>query len=343
MRGLRFLRMFLSILVLFIAVGAGWFLHTIPLFNQSVNAHSRETENASNPSGPLSSKSGNQNGLSPNLLRYHTAARENLLELTAGLRPGRGDTIPNASDITDLPVADVSFYNWRGELLSGWFSASKQGAPVIILGHGTPGNRVSMVGRAAFLHQHGYNVLLFDFQSYGKSQGEISTLGMVESEDILAAINYLHGLPQTMYSKIGVLGLSMGATAGVLASARSNDIVALVAESCPQDATRVEADVPDESSRQADKDLVDAIYGVDITQARPVDFVSKLGKGTAIFFINGNDDTITPLDGMQSMYQTARNPKEQWIVQGAGHAESFSVDPDGYKSHVNNFFDKYLQ
>jgi uncharacterized protein len=44
----------------------------------------------------------------------------------------------------------------------------------------------------------------------------MSTLGMVESEDILAAILFLHGLPETMYSKIGVLGLSMGATAAVL-------------------------------------------------------------------------------------------------------------------------------
>src|SRR5205823_2026963 len=108
-----------------------------------------------------------------------------------------------------------------------------------MLAHGTPGNRVSMLQRAAFLYKHGYNVLLFDFQSYGLSQGVMSTLGMVESEDILAAISFLHWLPDTMYSKIGVLGLSMGATAAVLAASRSSDILALVAESCPVDATRV--------------------------------------------------------------------------------------------------------
>ncbi|WP_165423259.1 alpha/beta hydrolase [Ktedonosporobacter rubrisoli] len=215
-------------------------------------------------------------------------------------------------------------------------------APVIILTHGTPGNRVSMISRASFLYKHGFNVLLFDFQSYGRSQGAFSTLGMVESEDVLAAIAYLRGLPNTMYSKIGVLGLSMGATAAVLAASRSDDIAALVAESCPVDATRVTSDVPDEEARTADQELVEEVYGVDITQARPIDVVNKLAGHTAIFFINGDADSVTPLDGMQALYQAASQPKQYWVVPGAGHAQAFDSDTAGYISHVNAFFDAYL-
>ena len=265
-----------------------------------------------------------------------------LVKLTAGLHPGRGQPIPPAADVHELPVIDISFYNWRGELLSGWLSLTTPAAPVIILTHGTPGNRMSMLQRAAFLYDHGYNVLLFDFQSYGRSQGEISTLGMVESEDILAAISFLHGLPQTMNSKIGVLGLSMGATAAVLAASRSNDILALVAESCPVDATRVLTDVPSEAARQADQQLVEEVYGVDITLARPVDVVGKLAGHTAIFFINGDADMITPLPGMQALYRAAGEPKRYWIVPGARHAQSFAVDPGGYMERVDAFFDTYL-
>ena len=262
-----------------------------------------------------------------------------LFQLTAGLRPGRGETIPAAQDVHALPVVDISFYNWRGELLSGWLAISAPQAPVIILAHGTPGNRVSMVQRAAFLYKHGYNVLLFDFQSYGRSQGVMSTLGMVESEDILASITYLKSLPATMYSKIGVLGLSMGATAGVLASARSNDIAALVADSCPVDATRVQSDVPNDEAKTADQELVQEVYGVDITQARPIDVVSKLAGHTAIFFINGDSDSTTPLSGMQALYQAASTPKQDWIVPGADHAQAFDVDPQGYVAQVDGFFD----
>src|SRR5258708_4493436 len=258
---------------------------------------------------------------------YHRQFLIDLARLAGGLHPGRGEPIPNAADVHVLPVEDVSFYNWRGELLSGWLSLASPTAPVIILTHGTPGNRVSMISRAAFLHNHGFNVLIFDFQSYGKSQGEMSTLGMVESEDILAAISYIHSLLATEFSKIGVLGLSMGATAAVLAASRSEDILALVAESCPVDATRVTADVPDEASRQADKQLVEEVYGVDITQARPIDVVNKLAGHTAIFFMNGDDDTITPLAGMQALYRRASNPKQYWVVQGAQHAQAFTPDP----------------
>jgi len=171
----------------------------------------------------------------------------------------------------------------------------------------------------------------------------MSTLGMVESEDILAAISFLHGLPDTMYSKIGVLGLSMGATAAVLAASRSSDILALVAESCPVDATRVPGDVPDEASREADQQLVEDVYGVDITQARPIDYVNKLAGHTALFFINGDADDITPLPGMQALYQAASAPKQSWVVPNAGHAQSFAIDPDGYMQRVDAFFDTYLR
>ncbi len=332
-----------SILSVFfiLAVAATWFLRGMELAPNSGGHPASQNRPLAPATSPISSDL-----LSASSYKDIPVALDsveaNQIKLTAGLRPGRGQPIPDAAEIYELPVMDVSFYNWRGELLSGWLSLTTSDAPVVILTHGTPGNRVSMLGRAAFLHQHGYNVLLFDFQSYGKSQGAFSTLGMVESEDILAAIAFVHSLPETMYSKIGVLGLSMGATAAVLAASRSADIVALIAESCPVDATRVLTDVPSEASRNADQQLVQQVYGVDITQARPIDYVGKSAGHTAIFFINGDADDITPLPGMQALYSAAADPKQYWVVSGAGHAQSFSVDPQDYMQRVDAFFDTFF-
>jgi dipeptidyl aminopeptidase/acylaminoacyl peptidase len=332
-------------LVLVIALGVGWLLHGMLLAPDTTSTERLPGENSPLTSGtaPISSALDTSTNSKPAQSFALNSIDANQFRLTAGLYPGRGEPIPAATDVHELPVIDVTFYNWRGELLSGWLSRTTPQAPVIILTHGTPGNRMSMLQRAAFLYQHGYNVLLFDFQSYGKSQGVMSTLGMVESEDILAASSFLHSLPDTMYSKIGVLGLSMGATAAVLAASHSSDIVALVAESCPVDATRVLADVPDEATREADRQLVEDVYGVDITQARPIDAVNKLAGHTAIFFINGDADTITPLPGMQALYQAAGAPKQYWIVPGAGHAQSYAVDPGQYMQRVDAFFDTYLR
>jgi dipeptidyl aminopeptidase/acylaminoacyl peptidase len=332
-------------LLLVTTLGVGWLLHGVLLAPTNTSAERSQAVNAPRTAGtvPISSQLGTSTSTYPVPDRALNSINSNQFKLTAGLHPGRGQSIPAAADMHELPVTDVTFYNWRGELLSGWLALITPQAPVIILTHGTPGNRLSMLHRAAFLYKHGYNVLLFDFQSYGRSQGVTSTLGMVESEDILAAISFLHGLPDTMYSKIGVLGLSMGATAAVLAASRSSDILALVAESCPVDATRVLADVPDEASREADQQLVEEVYGVDITQARPIDAVNKLAGRSAIFFINGDADDITPLPGMQALYQAAGAPKQYWIVPNAGHAQSFAVDPGEYMQRVDAFFDTYLR
>jgi len=345
-RSLLVWRCFLAALGI-LAICSGWFLNDNPLSYAKKVTSSAQTGKTSGSNenqlalSNLSTPTASSKILGP---EYNTAAIEQspLYALTSGLRPGRGAPIPSASSVQAFPVIDVTFANSRGELLSGWLAVQTPQAPTIILSHGTPGNRLDMISRATFLYQHGYNILLFDFQSYGNSQGVMSTLGLVESGDILSAISYIHGLPQLSHSKIGVLGLSMGATAGVLAAADSNDIDALVAESCPVDATLVTSDVPNAVVRQADKQLVEQVYGVDITQARPIDAVSKFAGQTAVFFINGDQDNTTPLAGMQSLYQAAGQPKQEWVAPGAAHAQSFSVDTADYITHVDAFFDAYL-
>ncbi len=329
---------------LVLALFMGWSLHNVQSSHAGTIASSSQASNAplNTTTSPISSRLSTPQATVLPTPKQDPMIRSSLYQETSGLRPGRGSPIPPASSVHALPVVDVSFYNWRGELLSGWLALQTPQAPMIILAHGTPGNRVDMLPRAAFLYKHGYNVLLFDFQSYGRSQGVMSTLGMVESEDILAAISYIHGLPDTTYSKIGVLGLSMGATAAVLAASRSSDILALVVESCPVDATHVTSDVPDNATRAADQEPVEEVYGVDITQARPIDVVGKLAGHTAIFFVNGDADDVTPLPGMQSLYTTAGQPKQSWVVAGAGHAQSFATDTADYESRVDAFFDTYL-
>jgi len=332
---LIFIKKLASVLCLAFIITSGWFWYVTGsgTINHAKNSLSHSSSIALNKSAPLPLVNADLNTISDD---------SNLQQLTQGLHPGPGDPIPDAKDVHELPIGDVSFYNRRGNLISGWLAIHSPMVPVIILTHGTPGNRVSMIQRAAFLYNHGYNVLLFDFQSYGRSQGTISTLGMVESEDILAAIDYLHALPDTAHSKIGVLGLSMGATAAALAAANTHAISALVLESCPVDATRVPGDVPDDAAREADKQVVEKVYGVDITKARPIDVVGNLPEHPALFFINGDADNTTPLSGMQELFQTAGDPKQFWVVPTADHAQSFDVDTTGYIAKVDTFFDTYL-
>jgi uncharacterized protein len=72
------------------------------------------------------------------------------------------------------------------------------------------------VHRAEFLRLAGYSTLLIDFQGTGESAGEAITFGWLECFDVLAAVNYLKGrLPD---ERVGVIGLSLGGTATLLAT-----------------------------------------------------------------------------------------------------------------------------
>lgn len=341
---LSFSRSFLASIILVFMVSLVWSVYTSNLspanIATSAMQHNAQNNAQSIESGELLSAQLKNMGQASSL---NNSVQSELFQLINGLRPGPGPAIPPASNVREIPVTDITFYNQRDNRLSGWLAVRAPRAPVIILTHGTPGNRVDMLQRAAFLFKHGYSILLFDFQSYGHSQGIMSTLGMVESEDILAAIAFLHVHRGTADSKIGVLGLSMGATAAVLAAAHTTDIKALVAESCPLDATRVPGDVPNDQVRAADQKVVEEAYRVDITRARPIDVIHELAGHTAVFLINGDHDTETPLAGMESLYMMAGAPRQAWVVPGAGHAQSFALDTRDYILNVNTFFDMYLR
>ncbi len=118
----------------------------------------------------------------------------------------------------DLSGRPVQFVSTSGETLHGWLIPGRKGAGAIALLHGVRSSRLGMIGRARFLSAAGYTVLLFDFQAHGESTGKRITFGYLESKDAQAAINLLRTTAPG--EKIGVIGLSMGGAAAILATPR---------------------------------------------------------------------------------------------------------------------------
>src|SRR5262245_35726245 len=109
---------------------------------------------------------------------------------------------------TDLQSENVTFESASGSRLSGWFIRGQPRIGSVLLMHGIRANRLAMLDRARLLHQHGFSVLLFDFQSHGESQGRSITFGYLESLDAQAAFEYLRG--RTPGERIGIIGVSLG-------------------------------------------------------------------------------------------------------------------------------------
>jgi alpha-beta hydrolase superfamily lysophospholipase len=89
----------------------------------------------------------------------------------------------------------------------------KTGKPkkgTVILCHGYGSKKSSMLGRAGFFLDAGYDALLIDFMGSGGSEGIQTTIGFMEAEQVKSAYDHIRN---TGEEKIVLFGCSMGAVA----------------------------------------------------------------------------------------------------------------------------------
>jgi dipeptidyl aminopeptidase/acylaminoacyl peptidase len=246
-----------------------------------------------------------------------------------------------------LPFEPVTFTSADGLRLAGWYVPPRNGA-VIILCHGLRCNRVDMLSQAALLAEHGYGSLLFDFRAHGESEGEMLTYGYGETDDVLAAVDYLLSRPEVDRQRIGILGGSLGAATAIRAAARSTHLKAVVAESA---FTSLEDEIAS-NFRQfsglpafpfAPLTVAFAQWqtGLRISEVRPIDDIPSIAP-RPVFIIHGTDDDTIPVEHGLGLYQAAGEPKELWVVDGLGHASAVDLLPDEYKERIIGFFDRAL-
>lgn len=252
----------------------------------------------------------------------------------------------------DLPGAEaVQIPSASGSLLQGWWIPGQQpGGGGIVLMHGVWSNRHTMLQRARVLHQHGFAVLLFDFQAEGESSGRHITFGHLEELDAAAAIAFARQhLPG---EQVGVIGASLGGAA-VLLGPEPLPVDALVLESVYPDieaalSNRLRAALGPIAGpvftpllTLAFKLLLPPILGVEPNELRPIDHV---GSATAPLLIaSGTADDRTPISEAQSLFQHAPEPKQFWAVQGAAHVDLERYDPVAYWRVVLPFLSHHLQ
>jgi esterase/lipase len=94
--------------------------------------------------------------------------------------------------------------------LSCWSFKVQNAKGIVILFHGYAGEKSSLLGRSDFFNQSGYNTLLVDFLGSGDSDGNSTSIGFTEAEQVKRCYDYL----LTSHEKnIFLFGTSMGAAA----------------------------------------------------------------------------------------------------------------------------------
>jgi dipeptidyl aminopeptidase/acylaminoacyl peptidase len=261
------------------------------------------------------------------------------------------ERVPIGSNPTDfgLEYVEVSFPSRDSLMLCGWWLEAGDDNPVIVVVHGSEGNRAHpaerMLGIAKDLVSHGYNVLMFDMRGHGESEGEHISAGYYEKNDLLGAIDYVR--QRGIESKIGVLGFSMGAATSLMATAESEEIDAVVADCAYADIVSIiESEFSARSSLP--KFFIPIIlfiarnmYDVDFAAIKPEEAVSEIA--VPVFIIHGKQDDMVPVQHAYRLKAASQNPRSKlWIVPEAQHGNSYLVRPTEYKEQVISFFDEAL-
>lgn len=94
--------------------------------------------------------------------------------------------------------------------IESWLMKTENAKGTVVLFHGFAGEKSSLVEKAVIFQELGYNALLVDFMGSGGSEGNQTTIGFFEAEQVKACFNYLKS---TGESKIYLWSTSMGAVA----------------------------------------------------------------------------------------------------------------------------------
>jgi fermentation-respiration switch protein FrsA (DUF1100 family) len=185
-----------------------------------------------------------------------------------------------------------------------WWPPKDRRGAVIAFFHGNAGHAGHRIDKVAPMVGAGQGVLLVGYRGYGGNPGKPDQSGLIA--DSAAAATWLEqkvgGRPIVLY------GESLGAAVAVqLAVAGHGDAVVI---ECPFDrlASAAARRYPWFPMRNMLRD--------------PWDSLAVIGRlRQPLLWLHGSDDQVTPLDLGEKLYAAVPGPKQQMVIQGAGHCD----------------------
>lgn len=230
--------------------------------------------------------------------------------------------------LSGLPLEEVWFQSTNGVRLFGWYVEAQADRPVMLWCHGNAGNIISRLENLKYLYQMGLSVFLFDYRSYGKSQKyDPNEDGLYQ--DAVGAYDYLTRIRKIRPERIVLFGRSLGAAvAGELATQRAAS--ALILESS---FPSIEAVAKFHYRGLPVHWLLGAEY-------RLIDRLPQLSLPKLI--IHGDRDDIIPIELGRQVFETAKPPKDWYVIPGADHNNTYEVGGPAYFRRLGEFIKKAL-
>jgi alpha-beta hydrolase superfamily lysophospholipase len=307
----------------------------------------------------------------PFLIRAAVLIAVALPYLMASALTYRPKIVPRVTPASQLGYAfePISFETADGYSISAWWIPAARerraqpsqrsqrpsapprgfGRETVILCHGIASGKAGVLNIARPLLQHGYNVLAFDFRAHGESEGQLTSLGNLEREDVLAAVRWLQENRARQSRRILGVGISTGAAALVAAAAdpspQGQSIEAIAVYEGFDDLASLGRTVARTRflpplSWVADRvglALASAQVGADLVHFSPAEQAKTLWP-RPIFFIHGGNDQVIPFERGQSLFEQAIEPKRRLWLPTEDYGQT--INDTGAARELRDFLDE---
>lgn len=266
----------------------------------------------------------------------------------------------------DLGTADDEQYEWLteaykikrknneriviiasdGTKLEGHYYERKKNAPLVIFFHGFRSHSyVNGVPIYKIAQKEKWNVLLVSMRAHDESEGNIFTLGVKERYDCVDWANWA-AKRFGRETPIFLMGISMG---GAVVTMSSNldlpdSVCGIIEDSGFTTSTKMlelncKSHLPKGIPVEVFKifsNVGTKLWGeFNLKEADACKAVSQ--TKIPILIIHGDMDNLAPLYMAKEIYNSCKSSKEIYIVHGAGHAENYKKDPEGYEKIITTF------
>lgn len=249
------------------------------------------------------------------------------------------------------PFEHVTVKSRDGLTLHGdLFLAEKPSTRTAILFHGyTSCGMNDCSTMAEYFVERGFNALIIDQRSHGKSEGEYIGFGILDRFDCLKWINYVEERLGDK-SEIVLYGVSMGASTVLMACGTqgfSKNVKAVISDcafTSPYDVfkhiLKRDYHLPPHPIMDINERLCRKKAGYGFKDFSTLEAASV--APCPILFIHGNEDKFVPTEMTLKNYKSFTSEKQLLIVDNAGHAASQYENPALYQKTVTEFLDRYL-
>lgn len=228
-----------------------------------------------------------------------------------------------------------------GITLSAWYAGQGADAPLAIFFHGYSAEKTRLLLEARALRAMGASVMLVDFRGSGGSSEDYTTLGMLEAEDVAAAVRLAQ--ERLPHSALILYGQSMGSAAilrAIHAHGVSPDAVILESVFDTMLGTirnRFHAmGIPPFPSAELLVFWGGRQFGFDGFAHDPVDYAAALD--CPALFLHGADDPRATLAEGRRVFDAAPAPGKQFVVFDAvGHDSYAARHPRQWQAAIRSF------